>query len=165
MNPPSTQPFPFHLYATAALTGLLSNPTIIASLGLQSYVQGSEKGVPAKLVQAAMNYARIASELHHPAEIQEPPANWTSPSHEQFVGRIKRTPTAKDGQIIIPLPSGARNHTSALCPCCHSMIRDASAGGVPGDVACLTCDWTARWIKTTGELVGEPGPSFAVFEI
>jgi hypothetical protein len=53
---------PFDLYATAALTGLLSNPTIMASLGLQNYMQGKENAVQDQIVGAAFRYAEIAME-------------------------------------------------------------------------------------------------------
>jgi hypothetical protein len=72
---------------------------------------------------------------------------------------------ADTGTITIPLPADARNHTDARCPQCGGMLRNASAGGTPGEVACLTCDWTARWLRTTGALAGQDGPSQAVFEV
>lgn len=84
--------------------------------------------------------------------------DWTA---EELIAALEKN----TGIITLDLPADARNHTSARCPACGGMIRDASAGGVPGDVACLTCDWTARWIRTTGELAGQDGPSQAVFEV
>ena len=67
--------------------------------------------------------------------------------------------------ITLPLPPEATNGTHARCPECGGTLRDASAGGVPGDVACNQCHWTARWLATRGEIVGEPGPSEADFEV
>jgi hypothetical protein len=51
---------PLDLYATAALTGLLANPTVIASMGARAYINGNADGVPAKLVEAAFHYADYA---------------------------------------------------------------------------------------------------------
>jgi hypothetical protein len=54
---------PLDLYATAALNGLLSNPTVIASMGARGYIDGNADGVPAKLVEAAFHYAKYALKL------------------------------------------------------------------------------------------------------
>lgn len=67
--------------------------------------------------------------------------------------------------ITIPLLPDARNHTHITCPKCGGSVRDASPGGVPGEVACNSCPWTAIWLCTTGELVGEPEPSAGIFEV
>lgn len=57
---PLTTCSPLDLYATAALTGLLANPTIIASMGARAYIDGNGDEVPAKLVEAAFHYANYA---------------------------------------------------------------------------------------------------------
>ena len=67
--------------------------------------------------------------------------------------------------VTLLLPPDATNATHARCPSCGGSLRDASPGGVPGDVACNQCQWAARWLATRGEIVGEAGPSEAVFEI
>lgn len=54
---------PLDLYATAALNGLLSNPTVIAAMGARAYIDGDTDGVPAKLVEAAFHYAKYALKL------------------------------------------------------------------------------------------------------
>lgn len=60
---PLTPCSPLDLYATAALNGLLSNPTIIVSMGARAYIEGDADGVPAKIVEAAFHYAKSALKL------------------------------------------------------------------------------------------------------
>lgn len=67
-------------------------------------------------------------------------------------------------KITVPMLPDARNHTSILCPQCGGAVRDASSGGVPGDVACNACSWQATWIETTGELAGQDGLSTGIYE-
>ena len=51
------------LYATAALNGLLSNPTVIESMGALAYIDGDADGFHSKLVKASFYYAEYALRL------------------------------------------------------------------------------------------------------
>lgn len=57
---PLTTCFPLDLYATAALTGMLANPTVVASIGARAYGDGNADEAPAKLIEAAFHYANYA---------------------------------------------------------------------------------------------------------
>jgi predicted RNA-binding Zn-ribbon protein involved in translation (DUF1610 family) len=64
-------------------------------------------------------------------------------------------------RIQIEMPAEARNHTMAPCPECGGSLRDASAGGVPGEVECNGCGWEARWVET---VTTEAGSRECVFD-
>lgn len=47
------------------------------------------------------------------------------------------------------LPPGARSHLDAPCPACGARLLDRSPGGIPGEVACSSCEWRGEWLGTT----------------
>jgi hypothetical protein len=67
--------------------------------------------------------------------------------------------------VTVILPLEARYFMDCLCPECGGRLRDANLDGILGQVICTTCSWSARWLRTTGELAGDDGPSQAVFEV
>lgn len=67
--------------------------------------------------------------------------------------------------VTVILPLEARNYMDCLCPECGGLLRDANLDGILGQVVCTTCAWTARWLRNTGELAGDDGPSQAEFEV
>ena len=75
---------PLDLYATAALTGLLANPTVIASMGARAYIDGNADGVPAKLVEAAFHYANYALKVRSGILSENVPAMATRPAPQDL---------------------------------------------------------------------------------